>query len=368
MRFAYNSGRQGKLRESTFLIICAKCGAASALGTTECRMCSNPIDQPDVPDLESLGEESLHTTVVFKNLMTQQGTGSLMECLICPECQTINHLGWLFCPQCGKQVDATFLQTMERADQAPTMVSNKVPPRNPLQTVVAQSQSTEALHSAETCADPLSSPQQSAQTPPQPQPQQTAQASPQPQPQQSAQVSPQSQPQQPAIPDLPKQHPSEQPSVSAVSSNGATEREPSVPAPAIQETTIACAECGFDNNSEYSYCLSCGTSLPVTKTIVMASIAHPVKPRLRLLVQGGGSGPTYEIKNEARIGRTEGSITFPHDSLMSSNHARVLKSGADFILIDEASSNGTFIRVKRETKLEPGDVILVGGQLFRFEA
>jgi pSer/pThr/pTyr-binding forkhead associated (FHA) protein len=100
----------------------------------------------------------------------------------------------------------------------------------------------------------------------------------------------------------------------------------------------------------------------------MASIAHPNQPLLRLLVQGGGAGPTYEIRNESRIGRTEGTITFPHDQLMSSNHARVFRSGAEYFLIDEASSNGTFIKVKKETKLEPGDVILVGGQLFRFEA
>lgn len=323
-------------------------------------MCSDPLVQPDAAGGESLGGESLgrdslNTTVVFKNLKTQQGTASLMECLICPECQTINHLGWLFCPQCGKHVDASFLQTMERVDQAPTMVANVSPLPNPLQTVVAQMQSTDAQRPPETGADTPSFPQQSAPVPPQPQPQQPAEWSPQPQPQ------------QPAIPHLPRQQPTEQPSVSP-NSNGTPDREPNSPAPAIQPTTVDCAECGCDNDSDYSYCLNCGASLPVTKTIVMASIAHPVKPRLRLLVKGEASGPTYEIKNEARIGRTEGSITFPHDSLMSSSHARVMKSGGGFILIDEASSNGTFIRVERETKLEPGDVILVGGQLLRFEA
>jgi FHA domain-containing protein len=306
-------------------------------------MCSTPLVQSDVPGLDALGGDSLHTTVVFKNLKTQQGTGSLMECLICPECQTINHLGWLFCPQCGKQVDASFLQTMELADQAPTMVADMAPPQRPLQTAVAQNQSPEAQRAADTGADPQGFPQQSAQVSPQPRP-------------------------QPANPDLPRREPAEQPAVSANSSNGAADREPNAPAPAIQHTTVACAECGSDNYADYAYCLNCGASLPVTKTIVMASIAHRLKPRLRLLVQGGVSGPTYEIKNEARIGRTEGSITFPHDSLMSSTHARVFKSDADFILVDEASSSGTFIRVKSETKLEPGDVILVGGQLFRFEA
>jgi pSer/pThr/pTyr-binding forkhead associated (FHA) protein len=100
----------------------------------------------------------------------------------------------------------------------------------------------------------------------------------------------------------------------------------------------------------------------------MASIASPARARLRLLEQGGESGCTYPIRNEVSIGRTEGSITFPRDSFMSSSHARIVKRGADFLLIDEESSNGTFMKVKKETKLEPGDVILVGQQLFRFEA
>jgi hypothetical protein len=316
-------------------------------------MCSNPLDQPDDADFESLGGDS-NTTVVFKNLRTQQGTASLMECLICPECQTINHLGWLFCPQCGKQVDASFLQTLERVDQAPTMVANLAPLQNPLQTVVAHEWSPDAQRPTETPADAPSFMQPSTQKAPDTKPEHPVERP--------------SRPQLDATSDPASKRPTEQPSVSTNSSNGTPDREASPPQPVFQPSGVACAECGADNDSDYSYCLNCGASLPVLKTIVMASIAHPVKPLLRLLVQGGGLGPTYEIRNDARIGRTEGSITFPHDSLMSTNHARVYKNGADFILIDEASSNGTFIRVKKETKLEPGDVILVGGQLFRFEA
>lgn len=317
-------------------------------------MCSNTLDQTDDTDLESLGGDSLNTTVVFKNLKTQQGTASLMECLICPDCQMINHLGWLFCPQCGKQVDASFLQTMERVDQAPTLVASLSPFPNPLQTVVAHDLPGEIQEQTEPPAGARSFVEPSAQKAPETQPEHPVE--------QSSRIQPS------VVPDPPWQQHAEAPSVSPKSSNGALGQEPSPRQPANQTSGVVCVECGADNDSDYSFCLNCGSSLPVLKTIVMASIAHPVKPLLRLLVQGGGVGPTYEIKNEARIGRTEGSITFPHDNLMSSNHARVYRSGADFMLIDESSSNGTFIRVKKETKLEPGDVILVGGQLFRFEA
>jgi hypothetical protein len=328
-------------------------------------MCSNPLDQPDATRADTGNSDSLNTTVVFKNLKTQQGTASLMECLICPDCQTVNHLGWLFCPQCGKQVDSSFLQTMERVDSAPTMVGN-VPAslQNPLKTVVA-SQFMEAPAPTETVEVNKPSPETAAPVAAQPKSQPSAPAPVQPQSQPSVPppVLPQSH--QPAIRDVPKQQPPERPKAWPNNSNGSP--YPESPA-AQQRIPVYCSDCGADNDPDYSFCLNCGATLPVTKTIVMASIAHPTRPRLRLLVKGEDSGPTYEIKNEASIGRTEGSITFPHDGLMSSHHARILKNGSDYILVDEASSNGTFIRIERETKLEPGDVILVGGQLLRFEA
>jgi pSer/pThr/pTyr-binding forkhead associated (FHA) protein len=52
---------------------------------------------------------------------------------------------------------------------------------------------------------------------------------------------------------------------------------------------------------------------------------------------------------------------------MSGRHARIVRRGASFVLTDEGSRNGTFIRIKGEVELKPGDVILIGKQLFRFE-
>jgi hypothetical protein len=311
--------------------------------------------------MDGPGMDMLNTTVVFANVNTRPGTSGLTECLICPECGTINNIGWLFCPQCGKKVDTSFLRSMELADQAPTIAAVLFPDQAPapgtLQTAVTQLDSRDALPVAGNREDAPSAPQQPGQRSLEPQPQQTDQGSFETQlPQQLT-----------AIPGPPRQQASERTVAPVNNSNGAAGKQPDTPAPAAEHTTVACSECGSSNNADYFFCHSCGASLPVTKTIVMASIAHPVKPRLRLLLQGGESGPTYEISNETRIGRTEGSITFPQDSFMSSSHARIVKRGADFILIDEASSNGTFLRVKRETKLESGDVILAGGQLLRFE-
>jgi pSer/pThr/pTyr-binding forkhead associated (FHA) protein len=52
---------------------------------------------------------------------------------------------------------------------------------------------------------------------------------------------------------------------------------------------------------------------------------------------------------------------------MSGRHARIVRRGAAFVLSDEGSRNGTFVKIKADVELKNGDMILVGKQLFRFE-
>jgi len=334
-------------------------------------MCASQLTSPSVTSTEGLGIDTLRTTAVFANINTQQQTSGLTECLICPDCETINNIGWLFCPQCGRKVDTSFLRTMELSDQAPTIAATLFPDRTSAPSSFQPALSKEESNDLSPGAD---SPENAASIPlavdllsvePEPpEPDQTFEAQ-----LQEPGRSPSLVQQQPQAWSTPEQLAEQflEHIRSDGGSNGAANRELSMPVTPLEQHTLACSECGAHNNADYYFCHSCGASLPVTKTIVMASIGNPVKPRLRLLLQGGESGPTYEIKNETRIGRTEGSITFPQDAFMSSSHARIVKRGQDYVLIDEASSNGTFLKVKREAKLEPGDVILAGGQLLRFE-
>ncbi len=107
--------------------------------------------------------------------------------------------------------------------------------------------------------------------------------------------------------------------------------------------------------------------MTVAKTIVMSSVAAKTKARLHLIMEGGQPGEVYEIEEETVVGRTGGEITFPHDGFMSGRHARIVRRGESFILTDEGSRNGTFIKIKGEVELKPGDMILIGKQLFRFD-
>jgi pSer/pThr/pTyr-binding forkhead associated (FHA) protein len=71
------------------------------------------------------------------------------------------------------------------------------------------------------------------------------------------------------------------------------------------------------------------------------------------------------------IGRTEGDVCIPHDGLISSRHAQIVRqrlpNGWRWTLVDLHSTNGTFVRVG-STVLRHENEVLVGGGRYRFEA
>jgi hypothetical protein len=133
---------------------------------------------------------------------------------------------------------------------------------------------------------------------------------------------------------------------------------------------VLCSQCGQSSGVGSAFCASCGAPIAYGKTMVIASQpAPPALPKgsLHLVMEGGQSGEVYELGDETVIGRNNGKITFPHDGFMSGRHARIELRDRSFILTDEGSRNGTFVKIQGEVELKPGDTILVGKQLFRFE-
>lgn len=68
------------------------------------------------------------------------------------------------------------------------------------------------------------------------------------------------------------------------------------------------------------------------------------------------------------VGRTEGDLKFPDDSSMHSPHARFFVQNGQPMVEDLSQKGAIFIRLKGIFTLEDNDVIVMGGQLFRFEA
>jgi len=83
------------------------------------------------------------------------------------------------------------------------------------------------------------------------------------------------------------------------------------------------------------------------------------------------SGPDLETRafvfsaDEITIGREVGDVLFRDDGFVSGRHARITKVDNKAYVKDLGSSNGTYIRVRGEHRLAPGELVLMGQQLFR---
>ena len=80
----------------------------------------------------------------------------------------------------------------------------------------------------------------------------------------------------------------------------------------------------------------------------------------------GTLGKTVSITRETLIGRENCDLSYPQDMLLSPRHASVALREGKLVLKDLNSQNGSFIRQRRDTELIPGDVFLLGRELFRF--
>jgi hypothetical protein len=314
------------------------------------------------------------------------------EGIVCPECSTSNEIGWSFCQQCGKRLpksppppssgelrSARGLTTVPDqqavsgpdAEQDFRTRAQKVPAGEPSLRTVAE-KSPAADDSIKTVAE--KSPAVESKSPveaPSPVPANIVEPSaelPGGPPSKSdpwADLST-------VVIEAPPRSTADTPAPVAASEIQSV--QPPTPAPDSTQhvqsmSGVLCAQCGQTSNVGSTFCANCGAPIIFGKTMVISSEAAPVsvRGRLHLVMEGGQPGDVYELGEETLIGRSSGVITFPHDGFMSGRHARIVKRGATFALTDEGSRNGTFIKIKGEIELEPGDMILVGKQLFRFE-
>lgn len=77
-------------------------------------------------------------------------------------------------------------------------------------------------------------------------------------------------------------------------------------------------------------------------------------------------GKTTRIVKETFIGRGTCDVSYPSDTLLSIRHASLNKREGKLVLKDLESQNGTFIKQRQDGELAPGDVFVLGRELFRF--
>jgi pSer/pThr/pTyr-binding forkhead associated (FHA) protein len=107
------------------------------------------------------------------------------------------------------------------------------------------------------------------------------------------------------------------------------------------------------------------------ETLPYRPSGRPPMALLGVLDDGKQDGEWLRLRADRTVlGRTQGDVQIPHDPLMSSRHAEIVREGKEgrfrWFLVDLNSTNGTFVRVN-DTPLRQGQEVLVGGRRFKFE-
>ena len=158
---------------------------------------------------------------------------------------------------------------------------------------------------------------------------------------------------------------------------------------------VVCPSCRAENPAGMRFCVECGGALArkspakpgagargdtnfgaepiieVTRKPPPPSKAakeeNPWAIQLVSINEDGSDGTSVPLKYlETTVGR-EGDSRFPTDAFLSPKHARFHIEKGKLFIEDLYSLNGTFIKVRDETRLTPGDTILMGRQVLRFE-
>jgi hypothetical protein len=372
------------------MITCPNCGAGNKTGSTACRMCGTSLESAgeshDAPI--GKGDRSPSAGSNKDHQSKQEAADSVNQTEIqCPNCQTVNEAGWSFCQQCGNRLQ----QAKPPQAQPPQSPAQKPPPqRAPVANEPADHEGFTTVPTEVPVEKPsLPQPSPVPNIPPTRQNVMAEQStgeqkskggrqipaapptvvSPPPEPERKAPHA--SQPDKyeslKTVVAEPPIKPPAKPEQVMDAPPGADEHSALTEAVMTASKGLHCPQCNHLNGPGNAYCANCGAVITVAKTVVMSSPAVQLKGSLHLVMEGGQSGEAYELDEETVIGRAGGDITFPHDGFMSGRHARIVRRGNSFILTDEGSRNGTFIKIKDEVELKPGDMILVGKQLFRFE-
>ena len=100
----------------------------------------------------------------------------------------------------------------------------------------------------------------------------------------------------------------------------------------------------------------------------LASPDRDVRFRLVEVLEGGYRGTAYASPSgRILVGREGCDMSFPKDLHLSKRHFVVAWKEDGAVLEDLDSRNGTFIRVRQDTRLESGDYLFIGQQFLRVE-
>ena len=139
---------------------------------------------------------------------------------------------------------------------------------------------------------------------------------------------------------------------------------------------VICPECQTVNPTDNKFCGNCGAGLSLDEEVPSQSqqpdfdlVKKPTDRQVKLVSinDDGTDGVELSLNyDETIIGRSA-DTRFPTDAFLSPKHARLSIEENDLHIEDLYSLNGTFLKLRGEVKLKPGDCFLMGRQVLRFE-
>jgi pSer/pThr/pTyr-binding forkhead associated (FHA) protein len=97
---------------------------------------------------------------------------------------------------------------------------------------------------------------------------------------------------------------------------------------------------------------------------------EPAWGRISLVGVGDAVADSYCLRGaQVVFGRESGDVLFPNDAFLSRQHARIrmeLRDGSMSVMLEDLrSANGTYLRMRGQAVLHPGDMFRVGDQILR---
>ncbi len=90
--------------------------------------------------------------------------------------------------------------------------------------------------------------------------------------------------------------------------------------------------------------------------------------RIALLIGRETTGNAFPVPDSGlQLGRERGDVLFPEDGYVSGLHCHIGYTNGKTSITDLGSSNGSFYRLREETEISGGEVLLMGQQLFRVD-
>jgi len=100
--------------------------------------------------------------------------------------------------------------------------------------------------------------------------------------------------------------------------------------------------------------------------MVFAGLRAPrIQAQIKERNHDGSWGNPRQIVSGVSIGRANCEINYPQDPRLSDRHALLSNREGKLFLADLGSQSGTFIRQREDSELAPGDIFLLGQDLFR---